>query len=173
MIRKYIKNAAFKYLTKKQESHSKINIIKYSKLETQKYMISPIFSNEEVNQLHALRAKTTNCKMNFKNRFKIEDLLCNLCESEDQDQEHLLQCSVVIRKLKSSHVTKQKIEYEDIYSDNVNKQKEVTSLFVEIFNIKNKLETEENSQLAPSTMDMVLVRDDNLPCGIVHPSSGK
>merc|ERR1711872_297249 len=110
--------------------------------------------------------------MNFKNRFKIEDLLCNLCKSENQDQKHLLQCSVVNRKLKSSHVTKQKIEYEDIYSDNVNKQKEVTSLFVEIFNIKNKLETEENSQLAPSTMDMVLVRDDNLPCGIVHPSSG-
>ena len=43
MIRKSIKNAALRYLTKKQESHSKINMIKYSELETQKYMISPIF----------------------------------------------------------------------------------------------------------------------------------
>ena len=121
----------------------------------------------------SLRAKTTNCKMNFKNRFKIGDLLCNLCENENQDQKHLLQCSVVKRKLKSSQVAKEKIEYENIYSDNMNKQKEITSIYLEIFNIKNKLETEENSRLAPSTMDMVLVRDDNLPCGIVHPSSGK
>ena len=163
MIRKSIKNAALRYLTKKQESHSKINMINYSELETQKYMISPIFSNEEVNQLHALRAKTTNCKMNFKNRFKVGDLLCNLCENENQDQKHLLQCSVVKRKLKSSHVAKQKIEYENIYSDDLNKQKEITSLFLEIFNIKNRLETEENSRLAPSTVDTVLVRDDNLP----------
>ena len=69
--------------------------------------------------------------MNFRNRFKVGDLLCNLCENENQDQKHLLQCSVVKRKLKSSHVAKQKIEYENIYSDDVNKQKEITSLFLD------------------------------------------
>ena len=70
---KHIRIAAFEYLTTKQVSHSKVNTIKYTKQETQKYMVSPIFLNEEVNQLHALRSRTTNCKMNFKNKYRNDD----------------------------------------------------------------------------------------------------
>merc|ERR1712240_493595 len=65
-IRKCTKSAAFEYLTTKQTSHIKIKTIKYTQLETQKYLLSPIFSNEDINQLYALRSGTTNCKANFK-----------------------------------------------------------------------------------------------------------
>ena len=68
-------------------------------LETQNYMIIPIFLNEEVNQLHALRSKTSNCKMNFKNRYGKDDLLCNLCFIENQDQQNMLRCNILHRKL--------------------------------------------------------------------------
>ena len=135
-------------------------------------MISPIFLNEEVNQLHALRAKTSNCKMNFKNSYGKDDLLCNLCYIENQDQQHMLRCNVLQRKLKSSQIAQKKIEYEDLYSNDVYKQKGIASLFLELFKIKTVIEN-DCSQLAPSTTDMVLVGDDNLSFGIVHPSSGK
>ena len=103
-IKKCIRKAAFVYLTTKQASHSKVSIIKYAQLETQTYMISPLFLNEEVNQLHALRSKTSNCKMNFKNRYGKDDLLCNLCYIENQDQQHMLRCNVLQKKLKSSQI---------------------------------------------------------------------
>ena len=48
-IKKKIQIAAFEYLRKLQETHSKIRNIAYSKLEIQNYMKSPILSDEEVN----------------------------------------------------------------------------------------------------------------------------
>ena len=171
-IKKCTKRATFNNLITKQAKHTKVNTIKYIQLETQKYMLSPIFINEEVNQLYALRSRTTNCKMNFKNRHNQDNLLCDLCFTENQDQKHLLKCKVIERKLKSQQVTKNVMEYENIYSSDVNKQKEITSLFMDIFKIKNELE-QEKCQQAPSIIDVVLVNDDNLHCSIVHHSSGK
>ena len=138
-------------------------------LETQNYMISPIFLNEEVNQLHALRSRTSNCKMNFKNKYRNDNLLCDLCNNENEDQPHLLRCNVLKRKLQSTQIANNKISYESIYSDDVHKQKEIAALFLELFKLKTEV---ENSRLAPSTTDMVLVRDDDLSIDIVHPSSG-
>ena len=96
MIKKCTKSAAFRYLTTKQASHTKVKPIKYTQLETQKYLLSPIFSNEDVNMLYALRSGTTNCKVNFKNKYVNSDLLCDLCRKENQDQQHLLKCEVLV-----------------------------------------------------------------------------
>ena len=138
-------------------------------IETQKYLISPIFLNEEVNQLHALRSRTSNCKINFKNKYRNDDLLCDHCNTENEDQPHLLRCNILLRKLESTKLAQNKISYENIYSNDVYKQKEISSLFLELFKIKNEV---ENSQMAPSTTDMVLVRDDDLSVDIVRLSSG-
>ena len=135
-------------------------------------MLSSIFRNEEVNQLHALRSRTTNCKMNFKNKYNQDNLLCDLCCTENQDQKHLLRCKEIARKLNSQQLTKNRMEYENIYSSDVNKQKEITSLFIDLFKIKNELE-QDTCQQAPSIIHVVLVNDDNLHCSIVHHSSGK
>ena len=48
--------SAFKYLVELKESHSKVRSIEYNKLETQRYLTSPIFSNEDV----GLRSRTLN-----------------------------------------------------------------------------------------------------------------
>ena len=98
--------------------------------------------------------------------------MCDLCCTENQDQKHLLRCKAIERKLKSQQLTKNRMEYENIYSSDVNKQKEITSLFIDLFKIKNELE-QEKCQQAPSIIDVVLVNDDNLHCSIVHHSSGK
>ena len=55
-IKAKMRISALKYLTDIQAKHSKVKHIKHPKLETQKYMTSPIFSNEDVNLLYALRS---------------------------------------------------------------------------------------------------------------------
>jgi hypothetical protein len=55
-IKEKLKTAAFNYLRKLQEKHSKICDKVYKKLEIQPYMVSPVFLDEEVNILHSLRS---------------------------------------------------------------------------------------------------------------------
>ena len=95
-----------------------------------------------------------------------------LKKSQNQDQQHLLKCEVLLRKLQSKQILNNCPEYENIYSPDIIKQKEITSLYRELFMIKNEIETED-SQQAPSTVDMVLVNNDNLRFSIVHQSPGK
>ena len=79
---------------------------------------------------------------------------------------------MIIKNLKSKKLLLNKLEYENLYSADVNKQKEIDSMFIDIFKIKSELEV-ERSQLAPSTGDTVLVSGENLLCGIDHHLSGK
>jgi hypothetical protein len=78
-IKKKVKLAAFNYLTEIQQSHSKVKDILYENLAVQKYMVSPLFDNDEVNTLHALRSRMVECKANFKQKFLNDNLLCQLC----------------------------------------------------------------------------------------------
>ena len=65
-VKTKIKTAAFVYLKNKQQKHSKVKDIRYTNLSTQKYIINPLFKNEEVNLLYALRSRGTDCKVNVK-----------------------------------------------------------------------------------------------------------
>ena len=172
-VKKSIKSAAFKYLTQLQASHSKVSKIEYKNLEIQKYMVSPVFLNEEVSMLHALRSRTTECKENFKQKYMHSDLLCLLCQNENEDQQHLLKCSILKTKFKSEQLMVNKVNYENIFSADVNKQKEIAALYLELFKLRNTLIDEIRSQPAPSTTDAVLIASDNLQISIVHSLSGK
>ena len=55
-VKKAIKEAALNYLKEKQKEHSKVKDIQYPSLSTQKYMLSPVFTNEEVKLLCVLRS---------------------------------------------------------------------------------------------------------------------
>ena len=102
-IKTKVREAAFKYLKNKQQTHSKVKDIKYDKLETQPYLKSYLFSNEETSLLFALRTKTARMfKGNFSNLFggKVEcPLKCwdlAMHEPAPQDsQEHILVCKKV------------------------------------------------------------------------------
>ena len=78
------KEAALKYLKDIQIKHSKIKTIPYYSLETQPYMTSPIFNNEEVNTLHALRSRYVNVKANFSSKYQ-NNMLCPLCLLNNDD----------------------------------------------------------------------------------------
>ena len=157
------------YLREKQKQHSKINEILYTKLETQEYMKSPLFNDEEVNTLHALRCRAVNVKANLKNKYG-GDLLC--LKNED-NQIHILECPELTKRLKNSEIYNNKCTYQDLFA-NHKLQKPITHLFVMLINIRNNLLDKNLCKIAdPSTSSQVLVDSDDLLPSIVHYSLGK
>ena len=84
-IKKKIKASAFNYLKEIQETHTKVRDIEYKQLETQKYMLSPIFSNSDVNLLYALRSRSTECRVNFKQEYLQSAFYCQQCKQGYED----------------------------------------------------------------------------------------
>ena len=168
-IKEKIKNAAFEYLLEKQRKHSKVEDVKYETFAIQKYMTSPLFTNDEVCMLYALRSRAVDCKANYKTNYHKDDLQCKLCGLSVDDQPHILLCDILRKELKSHHVTAGPVEYCDIFKD-THKQKVVTALFIELIKIKKKLETDKN----PSTCATQVLRNSyDLQDCIVDYSSGK
>ena len=115
-VKNKIKAAALDYLKGLQAKHSKVKDIQYSNLEIQPYIICPNFTNDEVNMLHALRSRSTDCKTNYKQKYLHSNLLCSLCGDENEDQQHLLRCKVLAKHFKGEELTEGAVEYEDIFS---------------------------------------------------------
>ena len=135
-------------------------------------MKSPIFNKEKVNLLHALRAGYVNVKANFSSKYPTS-MLCPLCLIKNDDQPHILECSVLKGKFLSQETNSNKVVYEDIFADPA-KQKGITHLFIQLLKIRNSL-LDDNLCLesAPSTSDVVLEDSDNLHSSIVHCLLGK
>ena len=164
-----IKIAATKYLKEKQSKHSKVKGIKYDKLETQQYMKSQLFTNDEVNLLFAIRSRFIDCKMNFKNKYDKNNLNCSVCEEEEETQEHLLNCKILNEKLKIIENSQENVQYEDIFADH-KKQKVVTSKFEKLLNIRRLL-LENNQPNLSNPSGLLKFSYDIQPC-IVNYSSG-
>ena len=57
------------------------------------------------------------------------------------DQKHILECQALLNTFKTEDITNNTVVYEDIFHDDVTKQKEVTALFCALLEIrKNKLQ---------------------------------
>ena len=160
LIKSKVKEAAFNYLNMKLENHSKVKDIKYSKLETQKYLTSQLFTNKETSLLFGLRTKTARTfKANFSNLYggKIAcPLNCwNTKYNElapPDNQEHLLLCENI--KLSSNNISRSKTEYSNLFGDII-KQKEIITLFTELLEERhkslNEAEDPPGDNLEPST----------------------
>ena len=142
----------------------------YEKLEPQTYISSPLFNNSEVSLLFALRSRYIDCKANFKSKYHNGDLLCQVCAKSEENQNHLLECDILNRKLKSEDIIKEKAEYNDIFKD-VKKQKVIVTLFSKLLEIRKKILNEQ--QLSnPSILDKMLKNRYDLQKCIVSGSFG-
>ena len=145
----------------------------YTKLEIQPYMVSPVFLDEEVNILHSLRSRAVDCKANYRNMYKDDDMLCILCKTEYCDQKHILACSVLLNALQTMETSRSKIIYEDIFNEDTSKQKEVTALYRTLLDIRKKKIQDLLEEQSPSTPTEVLRGSIiSQPC-IVYSSLGK
>ena len=137
-IKSKIRVAALKNLKEIQKSHSKVKEIKYDKLEVQPYLVSPLFTNEEVDLLYSLRSRTMNCKANFRGMYK-DDLSCPTCQTGALDQQqHILECNELSKKMLTDMLANNKVKYDDIFGSCL-KQKEVTALFAKLIAIREQI----------------------------------
>ena len=161
-IKHKTRNAAFEYLKEKQSQHSKIKDVQYKSLETQQYMTSTLFNNTEVCLLFALRSRYIDCKTNFRYKYKNDDLLCQLCGQSEDNQPHLLQCKILSKYFESE----EKVEYNDIFSCDLRRQKLITTIFSKLLKLRKILTTN------PSVLDEMLKNRYNLQKCIVNVSFG-
>ena len=76
-----IEKAAFHFLTKKKNAHSKLIEINYSKLKVQDYIKTDnILTDEEKCILFKFRVREMDVRLNYKNKYS--DHLCQLCYKE-------------------------------------------------------------------------------------------
>ena len=138
LVKKKVTNAALKRLLQIKENHSKMNQLSYSKLQIQEYLKNPLFDSESMAMLTALRTRTVRGVRNdFRGMYSNTE--CPLgCGNSDTIQ-HILACSALSKYMSSESITKYKVEFQDIYSYCVVKQKQITHLYIQLMGIREKL----------------------------------
>ena len=107
-------------------------------------------------------------KMNFKNRYRNDDIFCICCNEEEDTQQHLLLCKVLQRQLKSDEIVTHNVTYDDIYKDPY-RQKVIITIFSKVVRIRETM----INKLNPSTPQRVLKKGYNLHDTSVNFSFGK
>ena len=139
IVKTKVNQEALKYLKQIQQSHTKVNKIKYSKLQAQSYFKSPLFSNTEAKLLFKIRTEFIDCKSNFKYMNREGDMKCPMCKVHEDDQKHILECTHIRNNITSKEILDTNVVYEDIYSDNNHKRKAVTVVFENCIKVREKL----------------------------------
>ena len=76
-------------------------------------------------------------KCNYKGKFKKDNLYCEGCLNKDEEetQEHIFSCP----SLSSGELITQGIKYNDLFSENVNKQKTICEILRARIKKRNEL----------------------------------
>ena len=78
-------------------------------------------------------------KNNFCNNYKNTDTLCPLCEHENDNQEHLFECSEILQQY-GGQITN---EYTDIYSDDSDTLFSVATTLKDLVDVRDRLLSSE------------------------------
>ena len=137
IVKSKISNAAFIYLKDMKKTHSKMNNVHYDKFEISKYLNSPLFSRNDRFLLLALRTRTLRgIRSDFPGLYK--DRMCPLGCGDLDTIPNILTCSILKNLHKSDGVAIGKLQYEDIFSNDIQKQKQVTDLYDKLLEIRNR-----------------------------------
>ena len=112
ILQKNINEVAYKFLIDKAAKHSKVNASLYNSCDGAEYFQDQRFSPDLANLLFRFRTRGFLVKNNFRNNYRNTNILCPLCEEEDDTQEHLFECKKLV------DVTDNGCVYEDIFSKN-------------------------------------------------------
>ena len=138
IVKKKVREAALLYLKQQQQKHSKAQKIQYEKLEISNYMNSLIFTSENTKLLLALRTRTVNgIRTDFKSMFST--LLCPLCDVHLDTLPNLLQCDLLRAKRRADATSRNNVTFNDIYSSDIRKQKEITELYSDFLRIREEV----------------------------------
>jgi hypothetical protein len=120
-VKNKISTAALKYLQNLQQTDTQVKHIKYEKLEVQKYLTSPLFSNEET-KLHIRTVEGV--KTNFQIIYS-GNLFCPLqCWGQGEPpisdtQQHLLMCTKLQTRISTEDISCGNVLYKHLFSINI------------------------------------------------------
>ena len=117
MIKEKSVEYAFKDLSKKKERYKKLENIEYDKLKLQNYLGNNGFSYEEKKLIFQYRTRMANYGQNFRAGRLIT--YCPLCSSHPDSQFELLNCPIIIEKVRNDKRVDHSKLIIDIYSDEI------------------------------------------------------
>ena len=126
---------AFNYLMSAKDKLSKVKDVQYEIFKCQNYLLPNQMDNKTVKFLFLARSRMLNVKNNFKSGNS--DHFCPVCldQNENDTQKHLLNCKM----LDTNELVSEISEYEDIFSNDTDKQFRITSVLMDRFSRRKKL----------------------------------
>ena len=138
LVKRKINIVAMDYLKEKQQSHSKVREIAYPMLETAQYLRSPLFDAQSIELLFSLRTRTVRgIRKDFKGMFI--DHSCPLACGDVDTLQNVLSCNILQSYVKNNTLASELINYEDIFSNDVRTQRQVTELYSQLLTIREQL----------------------------------
>ena len=135
LIKKEVREAAFKEFKVKQSGHEKGNSTSHENLEKpQKYLLTNKLTNKQISLLFNLRCQS---ERTFKNNFHrqyIGNLSCLMCNTEIDSQEHIIKCKELKKHMDTNHT----IRYDQLYGS-LEEQIEVTKLYSSLLEVREQI----------------------------------
>ena len=135
IVKASISKAAFIYLTDEKEKLSKIMNVSHNDVNLQPYFNPMSMDVDEAKFLFLLRSRMVEVKTNFRNKYS--DVLCPVCKLSDDTQQHLFECSELLKNM--NILISNDIQYSHIFSENTDKQKAALRLFKSMWKEREKI----------------------------------
>ena len=129
------KRAAYRYLIDKASKHSKVREDIYTDCEGAGHYNNPRFTPELSNLIFRFRTRTFMVKNNFRNNYANTNILCPLCGSDDDGQEHIFKCEAILKQYKETITS----NINDVYSNDPNTLHTVATTLKELVKIRELL----------------------------------
>ena len=123
---------ALEYLN--HEKKSKTKHIKHENLVLQPYLKAGKMSNTQRKFIFQLRSKMLDMKVNYQGSHN--NLLCELCGKHEDSQQSLLICE---KLMDPNEIVIELPVYEDLFSQDVQRQMHISSILKKKFDLRNKL----------------------------------
>ena len=117
------------------DKHSKTHNVLYQNCNGSEYFQHPEFTPHLANILFKFRTRTYMVKNNFRNNYRNTNIICPLCEANDDTQEHIMKCF----KIRQLYQHKIQCKYEDIYSQSREALLRVATTLNELTQIRKEL----------------------------------
>ena len=146
LVKESALNQALKYLNglkvKENQQASKTSRIQHRKIGMASYLKPNQISIQEAKFMFTLRSRMLDIKCNY--RGKYSDVICPSCKQEDDTQQHLLVCS----SLNIDVVVAGSLpDYNDLFSENLSKQVQLSSILKACYDERIKLKNDEMKNL--------------------------
>ena len=131
-VKQKSKLLALKYLNNLKAPHSKMDSLSYETLDIQPYLNSSLIFPELAKQLFSWRTRMVQFKNNSRNGN--DDISCALGCNEDDRQEMIFKCPVILSYLPDIQNTE--VNYSDIFSKNVIKMNNAGQLLQKALKVR-------------------------------------